>query len=1400
MSCLPFLRRHHRAIPKRLGLSVCLLLLTAATVSANDGSTEAFVAVKLTQTPAAEVALLVQRALDLRGQRAEVVVDAERNQLLVRGSRDVQVRVRELVKTFDQPGGQVPAASPALRGTQQAVRSQTNGSAAAMPHGRFAQGANRPGEAVRTSYTDGAAPHPTALPRSHANVASPGKKLGPQRNNTKTKPADEMEVWPYQQVQKLVARPNGAQTVVETMAIPLSHISAAELPERLKRLLANRLSPLVTTTEGVTSYIVQLPGHTPLEIHIEQGAGQVVIRGPAEAARHGARLIQAIDSEPVAAAQRTRVVPLRGANSPYVARALTTLAATAERAQRTPSTRLVARLFQPKRADGAAAQEADDQPNDQAADQPVQDMQEMDEEDEDEHGALSGDVEIEQIPELGAIIVRGSQRDVERVMKLIEEIERLSVETEPVIEVYPLKHISSEAMDDVVSSLYEDELAPRQGRVSITPLVHPNALLIIGRAESVKSVIDLVTRLDQPSSPTSQFEVFRLRYATAATAATTLNSTFGSFGTGLGVRVRATADARTNALIVQAGPRDLLEVKKLLKQLDVAGSSAVSELRMFRLRYASAIDVAQVLNAAMQRTGQTAQGGMQPQQQGGGQGFGQGGGQFQQQPQQQQQQPQQQGGQQAQGGQGQGQQGAAQEAKSVMLRFLTIDTEGRRQLSVGHLGDIRISADAKSNTVVVSAPADSLDLIAALISQLDLPTAVPAQIKVFTLTNGDATNMVTMLEDLFQISGSSIVAGGQAAAQQQISAEEGVSVPLRFSVDARTNSIIASGSAADLTVVEAILLRLDDSDVRERTTAVYKLKNAPALDVSLAINDYLQKERQTQQTAPGLLSPFEKIEREVVVVPELVTNSLIVSATPRFYDEIAKIVEQLDARAPMVMIQVLIAEVSLNNIDEFGVEVGLQNSVMFDRSLLSGLQLITTTNQQQSPGGATLATTNNTVVSANNTPGFDFNNPTLQGAASSTTAGATTAAAGASSPFGIGLPNSGSAPSLATASVLGTQALSNFGLGRTNSDLGYGGLVLSLSSDTVNFLLRALRERDRLDVLSRPQVMTLDNQPAYIVVGQRVPLLGGSTVGLTGNTTSVQYTPVGLIIAVTPRITPDGLVVMEIDAEKSILGPVNQGIPVGFGAFGNVLRQPVINLTQAQTTISAMDGQTVVFGGMITQSSQVIQRRVPGLSEIPVLGRLFRYDYQNGKKSELLIIMTPHIVRNQADAERLKRVEAGRVSWCLSDVVKLHGEAGLRGRSDEWLDKEIPTIYPDMDPTGAATAPEAVPTPAGQPAQLMPPVQGPPPRMQMQGPVRPSGPPMQGAGPARSRPPQTPMAAGQNQVPIRSVHTPMPAPAPAMQTAGVPPAAVGAQISHRRQPPVPPVQQLQFESPPAEGQ
>ncbi|MEX2286157.1 MAG: secretin N-terminal domain-containing protein [Planctomycetaceae bacterium] len=869
---------------------------------------------------------------------------------------------------------------------------------------------------------------------------------------------------------------------------------------------------------------------------------------------------------------------------------------------------------------------------------------------------LGPDVEIETLPDLDVIIIRGRNRDVEEVRRIIQEIERLSAETVPAIEVYMLKHVGGEAVAELVTRIQDDLVGGQQGRVSVTALVKPNALLLIGWGEAVKAMKELLDKLDQPVAPETQLRVFRLRHAPAATASLTVQQFFAQ-RTGLGPKVHVNSDARSNSLIVQASPRDMQEVALLLEKLDTGHSQSVNQVRIFKLTNSLAVELANTLQDAIdaargrQGTGAGAAAGT-----GTGQGAGQG------------------------------------TSKSAALELLTIDTEGEKVFKSGILSDVRITPDPQRNSLIVTAPAESMELLAALIRQMDETPAAVAQIKVFRIVNGDAQSLIQMLRSLLPAQ-----TGANVGPSLPGTADETSLAPLRFSVEVRTNSIIATGSAGDLRIIEALLLRLDEKEIQQRRNTVYRLKNAPALDVAKAINDFLRSERTVQQAAPGSLNPFQQIEAEVVVVPEPVSNALIISATPRFFDEILKLVEKLDEQPPQVMIQVLIAEVALNDTDEFGIELGLQDSLLFDRSLLGDLLSTTNTVQSSTPAGI-LTDTQQVIQSASNTPGFLFNNTPVPD-----------------------LPNSGSAKSLATSNSAAGQAISNFAVNRMNSELGFGGLVLSASSESVSVLIRALQESRRMEILSRPQIMTLDNQPAFIQVGERVPRIVASNITETGGqVNTIELTNVGILLGVTPRISPDGTVVMDIDAEKSEVGPDVEGIPVTVAPEGTIIRSPRINVTQAQTTISAPSGQTVVLAGLITKGTNELHRKVPWLSDIPLLGRLFRFNSIIARRTELLIIMTPHVVRNPEDADRIKQQESARMHWCCCDVHAVHGDGGLcHDINCPTCNAAVPVIYPDLNPQGAPLTPtpeshdgEAFPDEA--PKMIVPKREAPPEPKQLQ--------------------------------------------------------------------------------------
>ena len=1028
---------------------------------------------------------------------------------------------------------------------------------------------------------------------------------------------------------------SGKADAARSVTIALQYCSTERLEASLAGILGNRMAAIRSPQPQIRRYRISSRGGEAVELAIDPASKRVTLQGADAPVEMCNRLIRAIDSVNTPNGRNTRLVPLQTSRPASVHRAIEAVHdATGAHKSGMP---LTAMLFEKQDSNDA-------QPSPGRARSPVAAGAEKGKTPSGQpRVGLVNPVEIESLEGLDVLVLRGKAQDVEQVQEIINQIERVSVETEPAIQVLPLRYADCRAVERMIQKLYEEVYEPRQGIVSITAVVKPNALLIVGRPENVQTVVDLTGKLDQPVAPETQFRVFALRHAAAGTAQGTIQEFYKDRG-GLGPQVRVTADTRSNALLVQAAPRDMDELAALISRIDTPSGEAVNELRVIQLEHSLARDLADILQSAIGAAtgarrgtpaGQAAQSG----------------------------------GQTPPAGQGTR---TPSEQRSAMLRFLTIDSQGQRLVESGILSDVRITADTRANAIVVSAPAGCMQLLEALIHQLDTLPAAEAQIKVFTIVNSDAANLKDMLQTLFAGQASTAGQSGTRPASAP-SGAEGSLVALRFAVDARTNSIIASGSASELSVVEAILMRLDDSEVRQRKNFVFRLKNSYAKDVAQAVDQFLTKQRQMQrEQSPGMTSAFEQIEREVVVVPEIGSNSLILSATPRFFEEVKALVEQLDIRPPMVMIQVLIARVDLDNTDEFGIELGLQDGLLFDRSLLSGIQTISTTTQD---AGLQQVTTQR-IVAANNTPGYNFNS---------------------TAPLG----NSGAANSVANAGQVGGQGLSNFGVGRSGKS-GFGGLVLSASSESVNILLRALSECHRLEVLQRPQIMTLDNQSAYIQVGQQVPVIQTMTTNQYGQNFITSMMDVGVVLGVTPRISPDGLVVMEIDANRSEVGPEEQGTPVAVSE-GQIIRSPRIERTYAQTTVSAMSGQTVVLGGLIAKSKEELHRKVPLLGDLPLLGWLFRFDSTTSKRSELMIIMTPHIVRGEAEADAIKQAEAARMSWCLGDVIKVHGDAGLRGRCDNWSDAETQVVYPDMKPMtgedGKPLAPEMIPTPEAIPAE-----------------------------------------------------------------------------------------------------
>lgn len=168
--------------------------------------------------------------------------------------------------------------------------------------------------------------------------------------------------------------------------------------------------------------------------------------------------------------------------------------------------------------------------------------------------------------------------------------------------------------------------------------------------------------------------------------------------------------------------------------------------------------------------------------------------------------------------------------------------------------------------------------------------------------------------------------------------------------------------------------------------------------------------------------------------------------------------------------------------------------------------------------------------------------------------------------------------------------------------------------------LHALATAGKTEVLSRPSILARNNQLATITVGQSVPIINGTVVGALGTQSSTyQYQDIGIILRVTPYITSDGLVQMIISPEITSL--TDQTVSMGQGV--NV---PVIAKRAADTVVVTPDGQPVIIGGLMQNQKIDSVSKVPILGDIPLLGLAFQRHQKNDQKTELIIILTPHIV------------------------------------------------------------------------------------------------------------------------------------------------------------------------------
>jgi len=224
---------------------------------------------------------------------------------------------------------------------------------------------------------------------------------------------------------------------------------------------------------------------------------------------------------------------------------------------------------------------------------------------------------------------------------------------------------------------------------------------------------------------------------------------------------------------------------------------------------------------------------------------------------------------------------------------------------------------------------------------------------------------------------------------------------------------------------------------------------------------------------------------------------------------------------------------------------------------------------------------------------------------------------------------------------------------------GQGAGMYQVLGNDFQATLRAIAAAGKAEVLSRPSILARNNQPASVVVGQYVPLVTSVSYNTISGApiNSVTYTPVGIILTVTPYITSDGLVQMIVAPQTSSIDP-NSTVPIAQG-----VNAPVIDTVSANTVAVTPSGQTVVIGGLMQRTKASSETKIPLLGDIPWLGNLFKRTTTSSDKEELLIFLTPYVIQAPSQLASMSAYEQNH-----SLVPKSYSEAEL----DRLLDK-LPT-------------------------------------------------------------------------------------------------------------------------------
>ncbi len=585
-----------------------------------------------------------------------------------------------------------------------------------------------------------------------------------------------------------------------------------------------------------------------------------------------------------------------------------------------------------------------------------------------------------------------------------------------------------------------------------------------------------------------------------------------------------------------------------------------------------------------------------------------------------------------------------------------------------------IMANPGNNTLVITDYADNLRRLARIIAALDTPVA--ADLDVIPIRNAIASDIATLVTRLMEPA-----AGGDSGRVTVLA-------------DPRTNSVVVRApSQARANLAKSLIARLDQQTSTQGNIHVVYLKNADASRVAQTLRAVVSQDasavpvqqqgtsggsiqagstggtggqgglggQQGQQSSVGMGGTGNSYGQQSqltasgagggqgsgFIQADASTNSLIITAPDAVYRNLRSVIDQLDVRRAQVYIEALVVEVNSNKASEFGVQWIGASGNDDSKYRVGGLQSFSS-----GSGGSNIV---------------------------NLAAAARTGLSGTS------------VPSVPSGLTLGL-------FRQVGGELGLGAVA------------RALENDGNGNILSTPNMITLDNELATIKVGQNVPIITGSytTTAATGGGNpfqTVDRRDVGLLLKVRPQISEGGTIKMAIYHENSSVDPSTRNAASGL----------TTNVRAIETNVLADDGQIIVLGGLIEDTEGDGEEKVRGLGDIPVLGNLFKYRNRTRTKTNLMVFLRPVVVRSKEASNTL--------AMDRYDYMRAAGAAGQATQDETILMRNLgvpalPPLTGGQPPVGGAmatmpvqTAPAAgsapgaasgQPVPQGQTGQAQP--------------------------------------------------------------------------------------------------